>query len=144
MTLKSLLAWRWALTNHDVQVLHTTWNVALPADDPFFMARPAAVSSVSAAVLAASREGNTCPLSIATEVETDKPAAALVPLAAPSMRLLSVCPGCCLQVGTSVLVGAGVAVFDLGWCCCWLVDLQFTSQRLAIVCLEREELDAGP
>ena len=40
----------------------------------------------------------------------------------------------------------------LGWCCCWLVDLQFTSQRLAIVCLEREKsmrkswmqvLDAG-
>ena len=40
----------------------------------------------------------------------------------------------------------------LGWCCCWMVDLQFTFQRLAIVCLEREEsmrkswmqvLDAG-
>ena len=104
------------------------------------MARPAAVSSVSAAVLVASQEGNTCPLSIGTEVETDKPAAALAPLAAPSMRLLYVYPGCCLQVGTCVLV------------LCWMVDLQFTSQRLAIVFLEREEsmreswmqvLDAG-
>ena len=40
----------------------------------------------------------------------------------------------------------------LGCCCCWMVDLQFTSQRLAILCLEREDsmrkswmqvLDAG-
>ena len=45
----------------------------------------------------------------------DKPAAALASLAAPSMRLLCVYPGCCLQVGTSVLVWAGVAV---GWLIC--------------------------
>ena len=82
------------------------------------MARPAAVSSVSAAVFVPSREGNTCPLSIGTEVETEKPATALAPLAAPSMRLLCVCPGCCLQVGTSVLVWAGVAV---GWLTCSLL-----------------------
>ena len=48
----------------------------------------------------------------------DKPAAALAPLAAPSMRLLCVCPGCCLQVGTSVLVWAGVA---FGWLICSLL-----------------------
>ena len=69
-----------------------------------------------------------------------------------SCSTVEVQPECCLQVGTSVLVRAGVAVSGLGWSCCWLVYLQFTSQRLAIVCLEREEsmrkswmqvLDAG-
>ena len=87
-------------------------------------------------------------------------------LAAPSMRLLCVCPERCLQV--LFLVWAGVAVgwlvdfqftsqrlFFLVWAGValgWLVDFQFTFQRLAIVCLEREEsmrkswmqvLDAG-
>ena len=42
-------------------------------------------------------------------------------LAAPSMRLLCVCPERCLQV--FFLIWAGVAVG-------WLVDFQFTSQRL--------------
>ena len=58
------------------------------------------------------------------------------------MRLSCVCPERCVQV--FFLVWAGVAVG-------WLVDFQFTFQRLAIVCLEREEsmrswmqvLDAG-
>ena len=53
---------------------------------------------------------------------------------------------------TLVLSTSRYKCFGLGWCCCWMVDLQFTSQRLAIVCLEREEsmrkswmqvLDAG-
>ena len=40
---------------------------------------------------------------------------------------------------TLVLSTSRYKCSGLGWCCCWMVDLQFTSQRLAIVCLEREE-----